>query len=204
MTAKKTVFVVDDDALLRQSVCALVESMGIDCRGFATAEEFLAAIAPGQRGMVVADLRMPGMSGLELQQELARRESQLPLILLTAHARTAITVKAMLGGAMTVIDKPYHEDELWDAVRAALAREEAAWCARQQRHEVLARLATLSAEEQQVMELLRDGRPNKAIAAELGLAARTVEKRRHDVLAKMKAGSIAELVALLLVARPAE
>ena len=110
----------------------------------------------------------------------------------------------MQAGAVTVIDKPYHDDELWDAVRSALAREEAAWNAQQQRHEILARLATLSPEERQVMELLRDGRPNKLIAAELGLAARTVEKRRHDVLAKMKAGSIAELVALLVVARSAE
>lgn len=201
MFPDRTVFVIDDDANLRASVCALVSSLGCHAQSFASAEEFLASQAPCKRGVAVVDLRMPGMSGLEFQEELSRRKSHLPVIILTAHARTPITVRAIQAGAVTMIDKPYHDDDLWDAIRTALEKEEAAWSAGQRRREIRDRLSTLTSEERRVMELIVEGKPNKVIAQELGLAIRTVEKRRHEVLAKMEAGSVAELVELAIEAR---
>jgi two-component system, LuxR family, response regulator FixJ len=201
MFPDRTIFVIDDDANLRASVCALVSSLGCRAQGFASAEEFLASAAPGKRGVAVVDLRMPGLSGLELQEELGRRKCHMPVIILTAYARTPITVRAIQGGAVTVIDKPYHDDDLWDAIRTALENEEAAWTAEQRRREICGRFSTLTADERRVMELIVEGKPNKVIANELGLAIRTVEKRRHGALAKMKAGSVAELVELAIEAR---
>ena len=172
--------------------------MGYPVQEFATAEAFLASDAILDRGVIVVDLRMPGMSGLELQEELTRRECHLPLIVLTAHARTPTTVRVIQAGAVAMIDKPYHDNDLWDAIRMAFDKEEVAWVANQLRREVLARVATLTPEEKHVAELVVQGRPNKAIALETGLAVRTIEKRRHDVLAKMKAESVAELVRLFM------
>lgn len=197
MSVAKTVFIVDDEALLRDSVCALVTSMGATAIAFASAEEFLTACRPDQRGVVVTDLRMPGLSGLELQAELARRDLILPVIVLTAYARTPSTVQAIQAGAVTMIDKPYHDDELWNAVRSAFVREEELWDARQHREGLRARWRSLSPEEQRVAELIVAGQPNKAVAEQLGLALRTVEKRRHAVFAKMQAESLPDLVRLL-------
>ena len=201
MSPERTVFVIDDDQTLTASVCALVTSMGCRAQRFASAEEFLAGYAPGSRGIVVLDLRMPGMNGLVLQEELARRYGHLPVVILTAHARTPTTVRAMQAGAVTLIDKPYHDDDLWNAIRTALEKEELAWIAAERRRELQERLASLSLEERRVMQLIVEGQPNKIIAKELGLALRTIEKRRHGVLEKMKAGSVAELVEMALEAR---
>ena len=201
MLPNRTVFVIDDDANLRASVCALVSSLGCHAQGFPSAEEFLASEATAERGVAVVDLRMPGMSGLELQEELSRRKSHLPVIILTAHARTPTTVRAIQAGAVTMIDKPYHDDDLWDAIRTALEKEEAAWTAERWRREICDRLATLTSEERRVADLIVAGDPNKMAAHKLGMALRTVEKRRQAVLAKMKAKSVAELVGLLIEAR---
>ena len=136
MSEHRTVFVIDDDADLRDSIAALVTSFGLPCRGFPSAEAFLAEWSPAERGVAVVDLRMPGMSGLQLQEELARRGSRLPVILLTAFARTAAIVKAIHAGAVTVIDKPYHDDDLWDAIRLALEKEQAEWTTAQRRQRI--------------------------------------------------------------------
>ena len=197
MPANRTVYVVDDDSELRHSVCALLESMGCDCRGFALGEEFLAQCSISDRGVVVVDLRMPGMSGLDVQEEMGRRKIRMPLIILTAHARTATTVRAMQAGAVTMIDKPYHDDELWDAVRAALAREDADWEHQQRLAQIHRRWEMLTQEEMVVLDLLLEGKQNKSIARELNLSLRTVEKRRHEVFAKMEVESIAELVGIV-------
>jgi FixJ family two-component response regulator len=204
MYTNRTVFVIDDDARLRASVCALVTSMGCRSRAFASAEDFLASDTANERGVAVVDLRMPGMSGLELQEELLRRTRPIPLIILTAYARTPTTVRAIQAGAVTMIDKPYHDNDLWDAIRIALDREDAAWADYLRRKVIRDRLASLTPEEHGVAELLIAGRQNKAIAQELGIALRTVEKRRQQVLGKMKAGSIAELVAAVLETRDRE
>ncbi len=201
MPENRTVFVVDDDADLRASVAALVTSLGLPCRDFPSAEAFLADCSVAERGVAVVDLRMPGMSGVQLQEELARRGSRMPVILLTAFARTHTIVKAIQAGAVTAIDKPYHDDDLWDAIRSALDKEQADWTAAQRQRQIQSRLQNLTEEEYCVAELVVAGHSNKAIAHQTGAALRTVEKRRHNVLAKMQVGSVAELVALFLEIR---
>jgi FixJ family two-component response regulator len=201
MFRNRTVFVIDDDENLRLSVCALATSLGCHSHGFGSAEEFLASESLAQRGVAVVDLRMPGLNGLELQDELARRKSHLPVIILTAYARTPLTVRAIQAGAVTMIDKPYHDDDLWDAIRTAFAKEEAAWTDKRRQQAICDRLATLTPEERRVADLIVAGNPNKLIAHKLGIALRTAEKRRQAVLAKMKAESLAELVRLLIEVR---
>ncbi len=201
MCENRTVFVVDDDADVRASVAALVTSFGLPCRGFPSAEAFLAEHSPSGRGVLVVDLRMPGMNGLQLQEELSRRKNRLPVIILTAFARTPTIVKAIQAGAVTAIDKPYHDDDLWDAIRSALEKEKADWSASRRQRHIRDRLGNLTQAEYRVGELIVAGRSNKEIAQELAMALRTVEKRRHNLLAKMQVGSVAELVALFLEVR---
>ena len=204
MPEPNTVFVVDDDAQVRDSVCALISSMGYQAEPFPSAEEFLAQLLATARGVLLVDLRMPGMSGLDLLTQLRQRGSHLPVIILTAYARTATTVKAMQCGAVTIIDKPYNDDDLWEAIRTAFSLEGEAW-QRQQRHqEIDQRLAALTEDERRALELIVQGKPNKIIAKELGIALRTVEKRRHDVFVKMRADSLAELVELVMEARASQ
>lgn len=201
MTSTRVINVIDDDADVRLSVCALVGSMHCEARGFESAEQFLASSAPESRGVAVIDLRMTGMNGLELQSEMARRNPLMPLIFLTAHARTATTVQAMRAGALVMIDKPYHDNDLWDAIRKALELEEANWTEHARKRDILDRLASLTPEERQVADLMILGRANKVVAMELKISMRTVEKRRHNVLEKMGVDSVAELVAVVLSAR---
>jgi FixJ family two-component response regulator len=200
MTTARIVNVIDDDADVRLSVCALVSSMHCDAKGFESAEQFLASSAAESRGVAVIDLRMTGMNGLELQSEMARRNPLMPLIFLTAHARTATTVQAMRAGALVMIDKPYHDNDLWDAIRKALEQEEANWIEHARKREIQDRLASLTPEEKQVADLMILGRANKVVAMELKISMRTVEKRRHNVLEKMGVDSVAELVATVLSA----
>lgn len=201
MCTKRTVFVVDDDATVRASVCALVSSMGCLAQGFASAEEFLAREHNGERGVIVVDLRMRGMSGLELQEELARRKCRWPLIVLTAFAKTATTVRAIQAGAVTMIDKPYHDNDLWNGIRTALEKEEQDWNSLQQDRAMRDRLAELTPLQRRVADLIVAGQPNKSIAKELEISLRTVEKRRHEILNKMNVVSVPELVAVLLAIR---
>lgn len=198
----QTVFVVDDDEQARSSVCALARSMRVEAEAFASAEEFLQQYAEGRPGCVVADLRMSGMSGLELQERLLARGIALPFVLLTAYARTPVTVRAVQSGAVTVLDKPYADDDLWDAIRKALEKDSARRCRGDRTRELRARVARLTPGERQVMDLLGQGKPNKQIAAELEVSLRTVENRRGQVLAKMQAGSFAELLRLWMEAAP--
>ena len=194
----RAVFVIDDDEQSRGSVCALAESMGLPCRPFASAEEFLDEYQEGQRGCVVTDLRLRGLSGLELQETIARRQWPLPMVMVTAYPRTATTVRAVKNGAIAVLEKPYHEDELWEAIRVAMA-EEPRWHAQyQRRRELRARMELLTPDERKVIDMLVEGRPNKSIAQELGVSLRTIENRRHAVFSKMQAGSIAELVRMVM------
>jgi two-component system, LuxR family, response regulator FixJ len=203
MTAEVTVFVIDDDEQARKSVCALVCSMGVRSEAFASAEDFLARYCEGRRGCLVIDVRMPGMSGLELQQRLLERRVFLPVIVLTAYARTPLTVQAMRAGAVTLLEKPYADDELWEAIRMALGAEAQGWTEQQQQREIGLRLGQLTADEREVMDRVVGGVPNKTIARELGVSVRTVENRRHRVLAKMQVRTVAELVNMVVLARRA-
>jgi FixJ family two-component response regulator len=196
MAFEPTVFVVDDDERARKSVCALMRSLGVRAEAFSSAEEFLAGYTRGCPGCLVTDIRMLGMSGLELQDRLIAEEVRLPVIVLTAYPRTRLTVRAMRAGAVTLLEKPYDEDELWDAVRKALAQEAAGRAEAQRRADIQRRAGLLTPAERAVMNLVVQGKPNKLIAKQLGLSARTVESRRHEVFTKMGVQSVAELVRL--------
>lgn len=198
MTGIPTVFIVDDDAAARRSVAALVNSVGLRAETFDCGEQFLASYKPEQSGCLVTDLRMLTMSGLELQEELIRRQISLPVIVITAFAETPMTVRAIQNGAVTLLEKPPRDHELIDAVRGAVAQDElnrAAIGERQVRRE---RLEQLTSQEREVMELMVAGKLNKVIAKELQVSTRTVESRRRSIFSKTHTASVAELVQLVL------
>jgi two-component system response regulator FixJ len=194
------VFVVDDDADARDSLCALLESAGVAAEAHESARAFLTAYQPGRPGCLIADIRMPDMDGLELQEELNRRDAGLPVIVVTGHADVPLAVRAMKAGAVDLIEKPYDDELLLASVRRALARAQGA---REQAVAVEAakmRIATLSARERQVLELLVAGQPNKIIAFELDISPRTVEIHRAHVMEKMEAKSLSDLVRAAIAA----
>ncbi len=200
MQNEPIVFVVDDDENARESACMLVRSMGLPTESFPSAEAFLKDFDPSKRGCLVTDLRMLGMSGIELLEELARRNSTLPVIVLTAYARTSLTVRAMQAGAVTMLDKPYSEDELWDQIRRALHIGADRESKREQQEKIQVRLDRLSESEREIMKLIVAGKPNKAIARSLDVSMRTIEYRRQAVYKKMEVASLAELVQLVVAA----
>jgi FixJ family two-component response regulator len=196
--ANVSVFIVDDDPAARESVAALVGSHGLSTKTFASAADFLAAFEPSQRGCLVLDVRMTGMTGLELQQELAKRGYKIPVIVITGFADVPTAVRAMRAGAVTFLEKPCSDKELWASIETALQWEAQSRQQRSHREEILARRATLTPAEIQVLERLLAGKANKAIAGELDLGLRTVELRRATIMKKMEANSLAELVRLIL------
>jgi two-component system response regulator FixJ len=192
--ADEIVFVVDDDADVRESLCALLESAGLAAEAHESARAFLAAYQPARSGCLIADIRMPDMDGLELQEELNRRSAGLPVIVVTGHADVPLAVRAMKAGAVDLIEKPYDDDRLLASVRRALAQ---ALDARQQAaaaEVAKSRIASLSVRERQVLELLVAGEPNKIIAFQLEISPRTVEIHRAHVMEKMEARSLSDLV----------
>ena len=201
MNSDKSVFVVDDDPGARESVAALVKSRGLQVLTFGSAEDFLEAYNPSQRGCLVVDVRMPGMSGLELQERLASMGSTLPVIIITGHADVPMAVRAMHAGAVTFLEKPTAEQELLANIEKALEHENRVQKEQAMRAEVETRLATLTPAEKEVLEKLLAGKPNKVIASELDLGLRTVELRRSNVMKKMQCDSLAELVRMVLTVR---
>jgi len=200
MNHEPTVFVVDDDEQARESVSMLVSSMGLKAETYASAEEFLASYVGNRPGCLVTDVRMQGMNGLELQEKLRQLRVPLPVIILTAYAQTSLAVRAMRAGAITVLDKPYADNDLWDAIQKALVLDAAERDSSQRQQRIQAMIVQLTPVERTVMDMIVAGRANKVIAKELGVSVRTVEYRRHAVLAKMKARSVAELVSLVMEA----
>lgn len=195
----QTVFVVDDEPMARSSVCALVRAMGIRTSAFDSAEAFLQAYVQ-EAGCLVTDLRMHGISGLELLEKLRRDDVMIPVIIITAHARTAITVKAMQQGAITLLDKPYHEDELWDAINSALATDKRWRADAELSHDAKQRLASLSEKERDVMNLVAAGDANKVIAKKLSVSERTVENRRRSIYEKLGVEHVAEMMRIIMQA----
>lgn len=198
MQDSPTVFVVDDDAQARKSVCALVRSMGISASAFGSGEEFLEKYVNGAPGCLVTDVRMLGMSGLELQKEMARREIGLPVIVLTAYARTSLTVRAMQAGAVTLLEKPYQDDRLWEAIQQALAQDASTRRERERCQDLRARIGSLTSSQRVVLDMIVEGKPNKMIAQVLDISLRTVENRRREVFDRMEADSVAELVRMVI------
>jgi len=189
-----TLFVVDDELSARKGVAALAASIDIACETFASAEDFLEQCDFSRPGCVLTDLRLEGMSGLDLQEKLVAAESALTVILISAYADVPTTVRAMRNGALTVLEKPYGEDQLADAIRAAFemnrnAREELA-----RRADILRRVETLSFRERHLIRAVLAGRPNRLIAQDFQISQRTVDRIRASVFEKMGVESAVELV----------
>ena len=197
-----TVFVVDDDPAMRDSLRWLFESVGLAVETFATAEAFLDGCDPTRPGCLLLDVRMPGMSGLNLQDELAARHFTLPTIIITGYAEVATAVRALKTGAIDFIEKPFSDELLLERIQQALAADRQARETRAHYADVAARFALLTARERSVMELVIAGKANKVIAADLGLSPKTVEVHRANVMRKMEAQSVAELVRLSFVLPP--
>jgi two-component system response regulator FixJ len=195
-----TVFVVDDDADVRDSVCALLESAGLASEPFDSALAFLAAYQPNRHGCVIADVRMPDMDGMALQEELRKRGSNLAVIVITGHADVPLAVRAMKSGALDFIEKPFDDEALISSVKRALAQADSTRELASAAQKAGALIATLSARERQVLELLVAGRANKVIAYELDISPRTVEIHRAHVMEKMEAKSLSDLVRAALAA----
>jgi two-component system response regulator FixJ len=202
VTRDATVFVVDDNAAVRKSLRALLESAGLVVEAYATAEEFLVAYDPERPGCLVLDVRLRQGSGLDLQDELRRRNAILPIIILTGHGNVQTSVRALKGGAVDFLQKPTPPNLLLERVASAIALDRQARAATTERAAILERLAQLTPREREVMELLVAGRTSKEIAAALRVSVRTVEGHRRIVLSKTKVASAAQLVRVVLSARP--
>ena len=200
MSSEPTVFVVDDDQAMRTSLQWLIESTGMQVRTFDSADAFLAAYYPGRAGCLLLDVRMPGMSGLELQSYLAREGYRLPVIIITGHGDVPMAVRAMKAGAVDFIEKPFNDEFLLDSIRRALAVDAEQRGLQVRQAEIATRLALLTPREHEVMEMVAEGRSNKEIANALGVSAKTVEAHRARVMEKMEARSLAELVRMVLTA----
>lgn len=190
------VYIVDDDRGVRDSLSLLLKSVGLENETYESAADFLAAYRPDRVSCLVADIRMPGISGLELQRELKERHIAIPIIFITGHGDVPMAVGAMKDGAMDFLTKPFRDQELLDRVNAALSRAEADFKGQQQELEVRARYESLTPREAEVMQMVVEGCANKVIAMDLGVSQRTVELHRARVMQKMAARSLAELVRL--------
>lgn len=194
------VLVVDDDEAVRGSLKLLLKSAGLMARAYPSAAEFLAAHDDGQPGCLLLDVRMPGMSGLELQDELNRRGAIIPVIFITGHGDVPMAVEAMRRGAMDFLQKPFRDEDLIDRVNRALARDRDNRAQLEARDAIRGRLARLTPRESQVLRLLAAGKSNKQMAGDLGVSQRTVEIHRAHLMHKTEATSVAQLVRMLLVA----
>jgi len=188
------VFVVDDDASVRRSLDSLLRSVGLDVHLFATAQEFMAAARPDVPGCLLLDVRLPGMSGLTFQQELAKACIALPVIFITGHGDVPMTARAMKAGAADFLTKPFEEQTLLDAVHAAIERDRARRGIALRVAELAALYRTLTERERQVMQFVVAGLANKQIAAAMGLSLVTVKVHRGQVMGKMQAKSVPDLV----------
>ncbi len=195
-----TVFVVDDDPAARDSVATLVKSKGIDVETFESAEQFLEADIAQRRGCLVVDVRMTGMTGLELLESLRERGVVLPVIVITGFADVPMAVRAMKGGAETFLEKPCQGQEMWASISRALECGEQREQRNAERLGIRSRMASLTDAEMKVLDMVVEGKPNKVIAGGLDLGLRTVELRRAKVMEKLQADSLAELVRKVLVA----
>lgn len=193
-----TVFIVDDDEAVRNSLRLLLKSVGLAALALPTAQEFLANYDPQQPGCLVLDVRMPGMSGLELQEQLNVRGAIIPVIFITGHGDIPMAVEAMQQGAFDFLQKPFRDQDLIDRIQRALAKDHANRAELSERSLVRERFESLTPREREVLALVTSGKPNKIMAADLGVSQRTVEIHRARVMEKMHASSLAQLVRMVL------
>ena len=196
-TLEQTVCIVDDDEAVRDSLEILFRSVGLTAQTYASAAAYLEAYDPGRAGCLVLDVRMPGMSGLELQKRLEELGSSPPIIFITGHGDVPMAVGAIQRGAVDFIQKPFRDQDLLDRVQQALELDVERRRALHERRELEGRLERLTAREREVLDLVVAGNPNKVVAGELGLSQRTVEIHRSHVMEKMEVESLAELVRLV-------
>jgi two-component system response regulator FixJ len=201
MASEGVVHVVDDDDAMRHSLLFLLDCAGIEARAYESALAFLDTLETMERGCIVTDIRMPGMSGIELVGKLKEAKVADPVIVITGHGDVPLAVEAMKAGVSDFIEKPFDDQQLLSAVRSALDKSRGILAEESGRRETEERLAALSGREREVLQGLVDGKPNKIIAFDLGISARTVEIYRANVMAKMQAKSLSELVRMTLGGR---
>jgi two-component system response regulator FixJ len=198
MTPAPAVFVVDDDDAVRDSLRFLFKSLGLASVCFSSAQAFLAAYKPEQPGCLVLDVRMPGMSGLELQQELNLRGAMLPVIFITGHGDIPMAVEAMQHGAFDFLQKPFRDQDLLDRVQKAIAKDTENRRSQSDVAQIRRRFDELTPREREVLNMMMAGKSNKVMAADLGLSQRTVEIHRARVMEKTDAHSVAQLVRMAM------
>jgi FixJ family two-component response regulator len=198
-----TVYVVDDDEAVRKSLRRLLQSVGLAVEIFASAHEFLTRYDPQQAGCVLLDVRMPEMTGLELQEQLNVHGTIIPVIFITGHADVPMAVEAMRHGAYDFLEKPFQDQDLLHRVRSAIAQDNANRTRLEHRDAIQDRLVSLTPREREVLDLVTSGKANKVMAAELGVSQRTVEIHRARVMEKMGASSLAHLVRMVMDRRQA-
>ena len=203
MSAVPTVFVVDDDGPMRGMLRELLYSAGLAVETYPGAREFLAALDSTRPGCIITDLRMPGMSGIGLQQHLASRGCLLPFVVLSGHGDIPTAAEAFKAGAVDFLEKPVRPQQLLEAVFTAIRRNEELRLRESERATAQARLAGLTAREREVLDLLVAGQPNKIVAARLGISHNTVENHRAAIMRKTGTEHVAELVRLVVAAGPA-
>jgi RNA polymerase sigma factor (sigma-70 family) len=191
---RPVVFVIDDDASVREGVADLIRSVGLSAESFSSTEEFLRSGRPDAPGCIVLDVRLPGPSGLEFQRTLTESSVDLPIIFITGHGDIQMSVQAMKSGAVEFLTKPLHEQKLLDAIQAAIGRDRARRAETKQIAEVRERFTSLTVREREVMKLVVTGRPNKQIAHQLELSEMTVKVHRSRIMQKMQAKSLVDLV----------
>lgn len=197
---RQTVFVVDDDEAVRDSLGALLESAGFEVESFGSGADFLDRLDPKRGGCIVLDVRMPGLSGLEIQEKLTEKRIALPVIIITGHGDVPIAVQAIKAGAIDFIEKPFGDDVILESVGRALEQGRRNKRDASSAVEIEARMARLTPREREVLGQLVIGNPNKIIAYELGISPRTVEIHRARVIEKMEARSLSHLVRLAITA----
>ncbi|MFO0336565.1 MAG: response regulator FixJ [Pseudomonadota bacterium] len=195
-----TVFVVDDDDAVRTSLRLLLKSVGLPVETHASAQEFLDAFDPDRAGCLVLDIRMPGMSGLELQQKLNDLHAIIPIVFITGHGDVPMAVEAMQHGAVDFIQKPFRDQDLIDRINQALEKDRENRAGLRERDAIRRRMEELTPREREVLELVTQGKANKVIAGDLNVSQRTVEIHRARVMEKMGASSLAHLVRMVIEA----
>jgi FixJ family two-component response regulator len=193
-----TVFIVDDDDAVRDSLRMLVKSLKVRSEAYASATEFLEKFDPTRPGCLVLDIRMPGMSGLELQKRLHELGAIIPIIFITGHGDVPMAVHAMQAGAIDFIQKPFRDQDLIDRIQQAIAQDDRMRRSLTDRQAIRQRVESLTPRETEVMRMVVDGKANKVIAMDLGLSERTVEIHRSRVMSKMRADSLAQLVQMVM------
>jgi two-component system response regulator FixJ len=192
------VFIVDDDEAVRSSLRLLLKSVGLVPTALGSAREFLDKYDPAQPGCLVLDVRMPGMSGIELQETLNRQGAVIPVIFITGHGDVPMAVEAMQAGAFDFLQKPFRDQDLIDRIQRALEKDRVSRSELNERSLIRERLESLTPREREVLTLVTSGKPNKIMAADLGVSQRTIEIHRARVMEKMGASSLAQLVRMIM------